>query len=150
MLSLLLLACSDSPDPTATITPTSTTSSSTSSPNTDAVQGTWSFAEECGESAGGTPISIQYSLTVSESAATLNADGYQTMMRIIGTMRPVRKESYVLVFKSTGDGAMFPDAYTSGQALLSLSFDPERSEPTLLAKPLDLVLNCTETMVFTR
>lgn len=128
---LLLLACFDSAD---------------TQPTARVLDGEWTFAEECGESAGGTPVAVYYSLTITGLTATLHADGYQTMTRLNADLVVVSPESWRLDFTSADPDSMFPDAYKKGEPLLSLTPSGE----ALKGQPMALVLNCSEGMVFTR
>ncbi|MFT5686093.1 MAG: hypothetical protein ACI8RZ_007048 [Myxococcota bacterium] len=134
---MLLLACFDS-DPQPEVP----------APQLEApaIDGAWTFAEECGENTGGTPVAVYYSLTITGQTATLHADGYQTMTRITGDLTPTADNTWTLSFAAAEPDSMFPDAYDRGAPLLTLTHAGE----TLQGHPLGLGLNCSEGMVFTR
>jgi hypothetical protein len=142
---LLLLACFDTADLNDAETPDAPAALIPSAAP-PALDGQWSYAEECGESAGGTPVVVGYSLTVTGATATLYADGYQTMTRIVADLEPSGDAAWTLRFSHSEPDAMFPDAYQKGEALLALTLDGS----TLSGRPLGLVLNCSESMSFSR
>ncbi len=136
---LLLLACFDSADtpPAAPEAP---------QPPAPDLDGEWTFAEECGESMGGTPVAVYYSLTITGTTATLHADGYQTMTRLNAALTPAASGAWTLTVSSVDPDSMFQDAYKKGEPLLTLTPSGE----TLKGHPMELVLNCSESMVLTR
>lgn len=68
-----------------------------------AYQGAWTFGEDCGKTAGGTPIYVAHTLTLTGDKATATANGYQTWLEVTGTLYPVGTDTWDL-HVDTSDG----------------------------------------------
>ena len=86
-------------DPGASGAPSGTPSSTPG----EAMQGEWGFGEECGQTAGGSPIVVGHTLTITGNKARATANGYQTWLEVDGTLYPVGTDQWDLhVDKSDG------------------------------------------------
>ena len=68
-----------------------------------AYQGAWTFGEDCGKTAGGTPIYVAHTLTITGDKASASANGYQTWLEVTGTLYPVGTDTWDL-HVDTSDG----------------------------------------------
>lgn len=110
-----------------------------------ALEGTWGFYESCGETAGGTGIGIGYSLHISGTQATLDADGFQTMLRAAASVESGEDGVSKLVFshlREEGSGAYL----SPGDVMLTFTVE----DGDLMVEPDTLLFACTEATLFTR
>jgi hypothetical protein len=86
------------------------------------ILGRFSFSESVGESAGGIPINFFHTLQITESAGVLvgsyHIDGYQTMTRLRGQLRPVNGKQWQLIFEDFEEDDLFRSDRFKPKALL--------------------------------
>lgn len=129
---LLLLACSGAPDPTTA--------------SGGPLDGTWRAEEECGTTTGGSPVVVGYTLTVTGTQASLEADGYQTMLRARGQLSAREDGGWDLYFEEAGEGGAFSEMSRPGDLLLGFQL----REGVLEGTPRKLTVNCSTLLRFER
>jgi hypothetical protein len=103
-----------------------------------AAQDTWvgdySFDEDGGKNAGGTPIFISHELKIFERdgglGAMLQSNGYQTSVDIIGSARIVG-DKLMVYFESYGESNMF-ESHKAGDLLFTLERRTEKGKSVLV------------------
>lgn len=140
MLAILMLGCAGletstsdpllEPVPAPTIDPVLT--------------GRWEAGEDCGRTAGGTPIYIHYSMDVERNAVRLVSNGYQTAQDLYARMEPTGDGQWRLVFERAGAFRAYQDP---GDVLFTFQIDG--TDEVLVGTPAEWTLNCAETLTFT-
>lgn len=109
-------------------------------------QGSWSYEESCGENAGGTPVVVGYSLRITDQEVVLDADGYQTMLRTVGTATVDAAGVWSVRFVRLGEEALGDTYLKPGDVMLTFTVE----EGELQITPGELIFNCTQTTRFSR
>jgi hypothetical protein len=98
----------------------------------DMWSGTYVFTESAGRTAGGTPIVIGHTMTITRSATGYHAEivaiGYQTSVEIVA-VAPITATLLVLSFERGGENHKFKGRYKPGEVLLVLE---QRDARTLI------------------
>lgn len=96
--------------------------------------GDYTFGEDGGRTAGGTPIFVVHSLGIRREADTLVAEivsnGYQTSRHLVGTVK-VTGNTARIYFKSYGEDNMY-EPYGAGDLLLTLKRVVQKGKTRIL------------------
>ena len=96
--------------------------------------GTYTYDEDGGKNAGGTPIFIVHEITVLQTddglRATLQSNGYQTSKDLICTAK-VKASKLEVYFESYGENNIF-ETYSPGDLLLTLENKTAKGKSELL------------------
>ena len=96
--------------------------------------GTYTFDEDGGKNAGGTPIFIMHELNVLQTddglRATIQSNGYQTSKDLICTAK-VKVNKLEIYFESYGENNIF-ETYSPGDLLLTLENKTSKGKSELL------------------
>ncbi|MFT4975024.1 MAG: hypothetical protein ACI8S6_000911 [Myxococcota bacterium] len=109
-------------------------------------QGTWSMGESCGETAGGTGVFSDYTLHISGEEATLDADGYQLMLRTRAAVEGSADGIWTLRFTGHSEEDVSGAYLQPGDAMLTFTVE----DGDLMVTPAELIFSCTEVGLFTR
>ncbi|MEL6344902.1 MAG: DUF5991 domain-containing protein [Myxococcota bacterium] len=101
--------------------------------------GRWEGDETCGETVGGTPVAVYFSLEINDGSAHLTADGYQTAIDIHGRVEDSGEGDWQLVFDRNGE---FSSPFKPAEVLFTL----QEKGGGLAATPVEWVLNCSEVL----
>jgi hypothetical protein len=90
-----------------------------------ASQNTWkglfTFDENPGETAGGTPILYSYAIEfLPDGSVRYDIDGYQTMVRAICSLKEKDEKTAELIFERFGDDDLFKSQFQKGQVVATL------------------------------
>lgn len=89
------------------------------SPNT--WKGIFTFDENPGETAGGTPILYSYAIEfLPDGSVRYDIDGYQTMVRAICSLKNIDDKTAELIFERFGDDDLFKTQFQKGQLVATL------------------------------
>ena len=148
-LCLLALACSGGDEvggsSASLVNPTEDAATPEANPG-QPPQGSWIYSEECGESAGGSPVMVGYALRITGTEVAVEADGFQTMLRAVGRASVDSSGVWSVQFERNAEDS-FSGAYLNpGDVMLTFTVE----DGDLQITPGQLIFNGTETTRFTR